>query len=500
MGSILAETIDSERIEKLILPIKDFFGAIFFVSVGMLVQVDSLGEYIAPIIIISLVVIIGQIFFATGGVILSGQNLKTAVFSGFSLTQIGEFSYIIGALGLSLGVIENSLYQIIVSVSVVTIFTTPFLMKLATPAYGFLERRLPKTWVNFLNKDSSGARPVNQNNLWKKLLKEMSTMVLIYYFICIVIVNFFLKYGAPFVSIWIPGIKGNLLSATFVILLLSPFLRAIIIKKDHSEEFVSLWKISKINRGPLVFTIIIRVLMCAGLIMFVLFQLFHTNFVIAFTLALILLMIFIASRHLKMRSISIERRFKANFNEKENYRESRAPVTKGFANHVLARDLHMADFTIQPYYSIVGKTLKELNFRQYFGVNVITIIREDIKINIPNGNERIFPNDHIVVLGTDKQMELFQKRLEEKRLKYANQEQRFYSEVRMVQIQIEAESHLIGKTIMTSGIHEKFGCLLIGIERNKFSIQNPSLDLVLEEKDILWLIGEYDNILKIKDL
>ncbi|MDR3338833.1 MAG: cation:proton antiporter [Candidatus Symbiothrix sp.] len=500
MGSILAETIDSERIEKLILPIKDFFGAIFFVSVGMLIQVSSLGEYIVPILIISLVVIIGQMVFATSGVILSGQNLKTAVFAGFSLTQIGEFSYIIGALGLSLGVIEPSLYQIIVSVSVITIFATPFVMKLANPAYVFLDKQLPKSWVNYLNKYASGARPVNQNNLWKKLLKDMSTVVLIYYFICIVIVYFSMQYGYPLIQKWIPGINGRLIFATTLIVFLSPFMRLIIIKEDDSAEFVQLWKNSKVNRGPLVFTIVFRVLMCAGLLMYVLFHLFHTNFVIAFILAVIILMIFIASRHLKTRSIALERRFKINFNEKEQYHDSKSPVTKGFVNHVLERDMHLSDFLIKSYYSIVGKTLKELKFRQYFGVNVVTIIRGDIKINIPNGDERIFPHDHIVVLGTDKQMELFQNRLEEKRLKYLNQEDPVFPEVRMRQVQLEAGSQLIGKTIRNSGIQDDFGCLLIGIERDNFSRQNPDLDLELEEGDILLVIGERDNIYKISKL
>jgi CPA2 family monovalent cation:H+ antiporter-2 len=203
---------------------------------------------------------------------------------------------------------------------------------------------------------------------------------------------------------------------------------------------------------------------------------------------------------LKKRSILRERRFKKNLNEKEIYQESKALVTRGFTNHVLERDLHLSDFAILPYYSIVGKTLKETNFRQFFGVNVVTIIRGDIRINIPNGNERLYPGDHIVVLGTDKQMEIFQSRLEEKRKKYANFEEAYPMEVQMKQIQIEKGSHLIGKTIKTSGIQEKYLCLLIGIERNNASMQNPDLDLVLEENDILWLIGEYNNILKIKDL
>jgi len=499
MGSILAETIDSERIEKLILPIKDFFGAIFFVSVGMMVQLTSLGEYIVPILIISLVVIVGQTLSATGGVLLAGQNLKTAIFSGFSLSQIGEFSYIIAALGLSFGVIDSSLYQIIISSSIITIFVSPYVMRLANPTNHWLEKTLPQTWQDFLNKDSS-AHPVNEQSLWKKLLKDMTKMVLIYFILCVLIVYLALLYGVPFVHGFLPGIKGNIIVAVVVISLLSPFMRAIIIKKDRSEEFRQLWTDNKNNRGPLIFTILIRVLLCAGLIMFVLFELFHTHFVIAFTLAIIFLMLFVASSHLKTRSISIEQRFKANFHEKEKYHESKAPLTKGFVNHVLERDLHLADFAILPHYLIVGKTLKELKFRQLFGMSIVTIVRGDVRINIPNGNERIYPGDHIILLGTDQQMEIFQKRIEENRKRYENWDEKSSPEVQMKQIQIAPESYLIGKTIRTSGIQEKNDCLVIGVERGDTSMQNPDLDLVLEENDILWLIGENNNILKINTL
>ena len=499
MGSILAETIDSERIEKLTLPIKDFFGAIFFVSVGLMVNLSTLGEYIVPILIISLVVIVGQVLSATGGVLLSGQNLKTAVFCGFSLCQIGEFSYIIAALGLSLGVIESSLYQTIISSSVLTIFATPYIIKLSNPTYRFLERTLPQSWQDFLNKGSS-AHPVNEQNLWKKLLKEMITIVVINYFICIIIVYLALFYEVPFVQGLLPGIKGNLLVSVVILILFAPFMRAIIIKKDRSDEFRQLWTDNKNNRGPLIFTILIRVLMCAGLIMFVLFKLFHTHFVIAFTLAIILLMAFVASSHLKARSISIERRFKENFHEKEIFHESKSPLTKGFVNHVLERDMHLADFEILPHYPIAGRTLKESKFRQIFGMNIVTIVRGEIRINIPNGNERIYPGDHIILLGTDSQMEIFQKRIEENRIKYENREEKPSPAVQMTQIQISPESHLIGKTIRTSGIQEAHDCLLIGIERNNTSMQNPDLDLELEEGDILWLIGEYNNILKVSKL
>ena len=499
MGSIFAETIDSEKIDKMILPIKNFFGAIFFVSVGMLIQVATLGQYIVPILILSLIVILGQIVFATSGVLLAGQNLKTAVFSGFSLTQIGEFSYIIGALGLTLGVIEPSLYQIIVSVSVITIFVTPYMIKLATPTYIFLERKLPTNWQKYLNRDSSGAHPVNNNSLWKKLFQGMFSSVLIYYFICIVIVFFSFRYAVPKIQEWLPDIKGNIVSAIIIIGLISPFLRAIIIRNDDSAEFINLWKKNKVNRGPLVLTIVIRLLLCAGLIMYVLIQLFHTSLAVAFTLAIILLFIFMASKRLKQRMIHIESRFKTNLNEKDDYEESKAPLTQGFVNRVLAQDLHLSEFSVLHHYSIVGKTLKELKFRQNFGVNIVTILRGNSRINIPNGEERIYPGDRLIVLGTDRQMKVFENKLEEKKEKVKNKEE-YTAELQINQVQIEADSSLIDKTIESSCIQENYDCLLVGIERNNHSILNPDLDLKFESGDILWLIGEEKNILKIKDL
>ncbi|MDR1609888.1 MAG: cation:proton antiporter [Candidatus Symbiothrix sp.] len=500
MGSILAETMESERIEKLVLPIKNLFGAIFFVSVGLMIRISSLGEHIVPILIITAVVIIGRMIISTGGVLLAGQNLKTSVSAGFSLAQIGEFSYIIAALGMGLGVIEDSLYQIIVSVSVLTIFVTPYVVQLAEPTNGFLEKHLPQKWQNFLNKNTSGAHPINQNNLWKKLLTEMGTIVSIYYFISIVIVNSSLAYAVPFVQEWLPGIKGNLLTGTVIVTILAPFLRAIIIKKNHSVEYSTLWSESKSNRGPLISTIVFRVIICAGLIVYLLHELFHVNIFINIVLAAVILLLITLSQKTKARSRAMEIRFKENFNEKEKYRESKAPLTKGFVNHVMERDLHLSEFEIKPYFSIVGKTLKELNFRQIFGISIVTIVRGAMRINIPNGSERIYPNDHVIVLGTDKQTEFFQTRLEEKRKKYEKLEESFVPEVKMRQFQISPESRLIGETIRTSGIQEIYGCLVVGIERNETSIQDPNLDLTLEEGDIVWIIGEYENILKICEL
>ncbi|MDR0836235.1 MAG: cation:proton antiporter, partial [Tannerella sp.] len=482
------------------LPIKNFFGAIFFVSVGMMVQVTSLSAYIVPILIISIVVIFGQMTFATCGVLLAGQNLKTAVHAGFSLTQIGEFSYIIGTLGMTLKVIPESIYQIIVSASIITIFTTPYIIKLTEPVNNLFERKLPPKLQYFLNKNASGAHPVNQNSLWQKLLTEMSKIVLIYYFISIVVINFALKYAAPFIQEFLSGIKGNLVTAVVTISVIAPFLRAIIIKKIRSTEFLTLWQENKSYRGPLVFTIIFRVMMCMGLIMYLLYNLFHTNMVIGAVIAVVAILIMASSNALKITSIAIENRFRENLNEKEKYNESKSLISKGFVDHAMERDLHLSEFTIEPYFTIIGKTLKELNFRQLFGISIVKILRGEQKINIPNGSERIYPYDKIVVLGTDKQMETFQLRLEEKKKKYENQEQAQSPLVKISQIQVNNDSLLINKTIRNSGIQEKYNCLVVGIERGEYSLQDPTLDFKIMNNDIIWLVGEQDNILKLSKI
>ena len=138
MGSILAETVESHRIEKLMTPLKNVFAAIFFISVGMLIDPSSLSEYWLSIVYVSLVIIVGMILFATLGCWWGGQTLRDSMLTSFSFVQIGEFSFIIASLGTSLGVLNPIIYPIIVASSVVTTFLTPYIMKAAVPCYTFL--------------------------------------------------------------------------------------------------------------------------------------------------------------------------------------------------------------------------------------------------------------------------------------------------------------------------------------------------------------------------
>ena len=312
MGSILAETVEAESIERLVKPVKDLFGAVFFVSVGMMVDPAMIVEYALPIIVITLAVIFGQSLFGTLGVLLAGQPLKTAMQCGFSLTQIGEFAFIIASLGVSLHVTSDFLYPIVVAVSVITTFLTPYMIRFAEPASNFVDTHLPVKWKNFLLHYSSGSQTMNHESLWKKLILALTRITIVYSIVSIAVVALAFRFLVPLFLEHIPGIWGRLLAAVVIILFISPFLRAIMIKKNHSAEFVTLWNDSRGNRAPLVATIVIRILIAVSFVMFVISGLFKVSVGLLLGVAVLLVIMMILSRQLKKQSIMIERKFFQN--------------------------------------------------------------------------------------------------------------------------------------------------------------------------------------------
>ena len=405
MGSLLAETIEAEKIEKLVKPVKDLFAAIFFVSVGMMIQPDLLIEYLVPICILTILVIIGQIFFGSLGVLLSGQPLKIALQSGFSLTQIGEFAFIIASLGVSLKVTDDYLYPVIVAVSVVTTFLTPYMIRMATPVYQLIDNYLPSSIKLMLNRYSSGSNTVKHKSTWNKLLKSMLLDVILYTVLTIFSIIIFFTYVNPIIRENILGFKGALLSLSIILAIILPFLWAIIMKKNHSPEFLKLWNDSKFNRGPLVSLVILRIILCIGLVMLPVARLLNATVGIVLAIAATVIVIVILSKRLKRQSILMERHFFSNLSARELENERKAPINQRFANHLLERDLHLADFEVKQNSPSMGKTLKELNFRQKCNVNIVTIIRGEQRINIPGGEERLYPFDKLVVVGADVDLE-----------------------------------------------------------------------------------------------
>ena len=500
MGSLLAETIEAEKIEKLVKPVKDLFAAIFFVSVGMMIQPDLLIEYLIPICILTKLVIVGQDFFGSLGILLSGQSLKIALQSGFSLTQVGEFAFIIASLGVSLKVTDDYLYPVIVAVSVVTTFLTPYMIRLAIPTYQLIENHLPSSVKLMLNRYSSGSNTVKHKSTWNKLLKSMLLDVILYTVLTIFSIILFFTYINPIIRENISGIKGALLSLSIILAVILPFLWAIIMKKNHSPEFQKLWNDSKYNRGPLVSLIAIKILLCASILMPVIVHILNVASGVGFIVTLLILAMIILSKKLKKRSLSIEKRFIDNFNGKTNGSNIESPLTDKILESLPFNDLHLIDFTVDQASSLVGRSLKEVNFRQQYGINVVSIIRGEQQINIPKGEERLYPFDKIIIVGTDEELDIFQGIMQKQEKEHRDRlTQSTNKNIKIEQFNIEPGSQLIGQSIQQSGIREKNACLILGIERDGRPIMNLSSQTVFEENDSVWIAGEYRQIVQLSE-
>lgn len=492
MGSILAETIEAESIDRLVKPVKDLFGAIFFVSVGMMVDPAMIVEYAVPILIVTLAVIVGQAFFGTFGVILAGQPLKTAMQCGFSLTQIGEFAFIIASLGVSLHVTSDFLYPIVVAVSVITTFLTPYMIRLADPASNFVDRHLPTSWRRMLTRYTSGSQTVNHESLWRKLLFALARILVVYSIVSISVILLSFRFVVPFFRENLPGVWGLLAGAMFTILCISPFLRAIMVKKNHSVEFMTLWNDNHVNRGPLVSTIVLRVVISALFVTFVIARLFKASVGVMFGVALLLVILMILSRRLKKQSILIERKFFQNLRSRDRRAEYLGEKKPEYAGSLLSRDLHLADFEIPGESAWAGKTLLELNLGKKYGVHIASILRGKRRINIPGGAVRLFPMDKIQVIGTDEQLNLFGEEMT--RVSSMDADVIEKSEMLLKQFVIDADSMFLGKTIRESGIRDKYHCLIAGVERGNAELMTPDVNAPFEEGDVVWVVGEKEDV------
>ena len=493
MGSILAETLDAEHIEHLVKPVKDLFGAIFFVSVGMMVDPAMIGQYWLPILIITITVVLGQSFFATVGVLLSGQPLKTAVQSGCSLTQIGEFSFIIASLGVALGVTSSFLYPIVVAVSVITIFLTPYMIRMADPAYNFINGHLPARARTFLESYAESAEPSSgKDNAWKKYLRKIVSTVLIYGILCIAICIVGFTALVPLAEKWIPGIWAHVTAAAVILTLLAPFLRAMMIKHNKSEEFTQLWDENKANRAPLVASVVIRMLIAMGFVFYVLARLFHISVLLILLLALLTVGYMIFSRWTKRSSRRLEETFMSNLRSRELRAEQEGKKKPEYATRLLDKDLHLAVFDVPAEVEWAGKELRELSFGQRYGVQVVSIMRGQRRINIPQATTRLFPQDRIQVIGTDKDLEVFGTAL----MRHQEDTPETWSNSEMIlrRLPIKADSSFVGKSLLESGIRDQHHCLVAGIEKSDGTLHVPNAHLPLEDGDVLWLVGEEKDI------
>lgn len=489
MGSILAETIEADKIVRLVEPVKNLFGAIFFVSVGMLVDPKILADYALPIVALVLVILFGQSVFGSLGYLFSGQTLKTSMRCGFSMAQIGEFAFIIASLGLSLGVIDNFLYPVVVAVSVITTFLTPYMIQAADPAYGFLERKLPKRWVRRLSHLGSSMEGTQQEqSLWRIYLRKIAVNTLIYSILTAAVTTLMLTFSLPFLRKILPHWWANGACGVLLLGLIAPFLRAIIVKNNHSEEFKALWTERRINRLPLTFTVLVRVAIAASFLFYICNYLARFQNAIVITLALIMLTLMVLSRGLKRRSIRLERLFVQNLRSRDIAAQVKGYRRPLFEGHLLDRDLHISDFEVPEDSAFCGRPLHDLRLRNRYGVHVSSILRGRQRINIPGGSTVIFPGDRIQAIGDDEQLHAFGEGLRRELVPEDTEIEK--REMKLRQIILRESSPFIGKSLRESGIRDQYNCMVVGVEEGQKNLTLINPKRKFEPGDTLWVVGE----------
>lgn len=485
MGSILAGTMVAERMEKVVQPVKDLFGSVFFISVGMMVDPNVLATYWGEILLLAVVVIIGMIFFGTLGMLVTGQTLQVAIESGFTLTQVGEFSFIIASLGMSLGVLQESLYPIIVAVSVITIFTTPYFVKLSQPAYKLAEKHLPAR-LNFLIDryskqvtDSSATK-----SLWRDILGRYMWRILLYSVILLAIILTSRQFLFPVCQQYLHG-WGRLAATVITFIAMSPFLIAMSFSSTKPDERMKLHASASFYDVPLVAMRIIRYLVT--LLFIVYLMTIAYNSLIAWISGMIcfgLILIF-ASSKLLGRYGNIEQKFINNLNIREN--------TRLGVNNKLVSDLHQAFIEVGPYCPFVGDKLKDSGLRSDYGVSVSSIQRGDMFMPLPSVDSRIFPGDVLGVIGNDEQIKKLNDDIEsaEKAFKSVTVTQ---PEIALRNIKLSATSPIINIPLGETNIHGDYYSMIVKVQRGEDEFEQPGPSTVLKEGDIVWVVGDASRI------
>jgi len=502
MGSILAETVEADKIIRLVDPVKNLFGAIFFVSVGMLVKPDVIVEYAIPILLLVITILVGQALFGTLGYLLGGQTLKNAMRCGFSMAQVGEFAFIIATLGKSLGVISEFLYPVVVAVSVITTFLTPYMIRAAEPCYNVLIKHLPKRWVRRLThiQTNNAGESASTNNLWKVLMKKMIFNTLIYGILSAAVIAIMFSAALPICrnlsikwtgSHWI----GNAVCGFLTILFIAPFLRSIVMKQNHSEAFKALWTDRRINRLPLTATILARVLIALSFIFYICNYLTRFKNALMIAVAIGLLILMLLSRWLKKRSITLERLFIQNLQSRDIEAQKQGKKKPLFANHLIDRDIHIANLELPDDSLWAGKTLYSLRLRNRFGVHISSILRGSKHINIPNGGTILFPGDKLQAIGNDEQLTKLSKAINaELQPEVTNIEKH---EMKLRSFTISKTSPFIGKTLKDSGIRDEYNCMVVGVDEGQKNLTLITPSRCLQAGDVLWVVGEEKDLERI---
>ena len=505
MGSLIAEAPYAEHIEHLVKPVKDLFGAVFFVSVGMLVDPSLLLQYWFPILVLVLVTIVGKLIFSTGGVLAAGQNLNISMHCGFSLAQIGEFSFIIASLGMSLGVISDFLYPIIVAVSVVTTFTTPFFIMAANPAYKAVTKILPNKLLKWLDRYTDADDEVSDND-WRVLLQEYFTRMFIFLTLLFAIAMGAKYYLLPYLQDALNLPYSNLIGGALTLLVMSPILRVILTSRTRNAELFSvLWFKKRSNHLPLMILLVIKMVVAAGFLMYVFQSLMELPYIVSLVAVAGVGYLIYSSDWLLSEYLRIESRFLVNLNEKHMRKHRDAQRQKqGASDTWFDEDLQLARYKLSQGSSFIGKTLLQTNFRSNYGCNILQVTTPNKVIDMPGAEHVLEEDSSILVIGTREQFKMLTAAIEGKKVdleqvatplslrEFMLHDHEEEPELRFLSLAITIDQHskLLGKSIKDANIRENWSALVIGLERGAYTMTNPNVSLTFEKGDLLWILGK----------
>lgn len=510
MGSLLAETLEAEKIEKVIAPIKDFFGAIFFVSVGMMVDPKILMDNFGIIILISCASIFGKMIFTTCGVRLAGENLKTAMQSGFSLAQMGEFSFIVASLGMSLGIVSPTVYPIVIAVSVITTFTTPYCIRLAEPAYRVIEAVVPKSWYSILYPNKQDEQELKPSSTWRQFLVSYFSRLSTYIIICIAILVLSSSLGVEFATKGEPVFIKKIVLSCATLLLLAIFIRPMIHNQGKQANlFLSLWTSDINNRFILSFFIVIRYIVAFILLCSVVNLYWSLPWYVIIVFAAVFFAIIFRSKKLLRFYWSVESRFVKNFNARQIVQQRKS--TEGAMNelnnlHWIDSNVNVAPFLLSQTSELEGESLKNLNFRKKYNALIISVQRGSKQFDFPDGDFVIHGNDKLLLLGTLNNLRKLDADYDTLVMDYnqvqvlndfnIKQNNNPSSIIHCLTFIIEEGSEWIGNSLMDSSLI-KHKCMVIAIERNDAPIVLPSSHITFQQHDLVWVMGDKKVLYKL---
>ncbi len=482
MGSILAGTSEAEHIEKVMKPIKDLFGAVFFISVGMMVNPGIISEYAGVIMLLSCVVVVGMILFGTFGMLAMGQPLKIAMESGFCLTQIGEFAFIIASLGMSLGVLDGTLYPIVVAVSVITTFFTPYFIKWAVPCYEWVEKHLPAKFSKVLETYKTNAVTDNATRtIWKTVLGRYSWRILLYSVLIVAIMLLVGKFIIPLMQDLIGETWGKLLAVIGSLIVMAPFFMALTYPSTKRSERQELQKEGNKYMVPLVVLTILRLVISFVLIEVYLAKVYSHAIGATGALAIVVLLLILLSKRVGRRMKKLENKFVRNLNERE--------LRKSGKENNLVSDFHLAYMTVGYSCPFVGERLSNSGMRKKYGANVVSIQRGAELFPIPSADMRIFPGDLVGVIGTEEQIQsllpVIEDSEEDVNLAHSSEE----NDMTFTQFKVFEGSCLVGKTSATARLREDYGSLLVAIQSGD-TFKEPTGLEEFNVGDVLWIVGD----------